>query len=321
MKNIFLFLFFWFFFLFQNLYSAEWKINNDWQLKVGGTITGQFKSNNKMILPLDDGTWSLIYKHREAIYAGIIVDELLFAQFEGEVPTKFFSIGRIDNLGKYMSDISAIIQNEVFRPKKNGCKSRQHYNYLKFIKKGFAHNCMYVKILDVQRELYPSDYDKDAIFTSHVRRWIKKNNIKIPDIYLDYTATYHAMTVRPAWYVLSLMQTPESFANYKPKFTSRDTSEFHPDKINDFPLAKKIMKGWIEKSTALHKDFEKFQKVKKHHELDLSDYFVRKPKRTIKKTKKTGGNITDELNKLNDLYQSGALTKEEFVKAKAKLLN
>ena len=31
--------------------------------------------------------------------------------------------------------------------------------------------------------------------------------------------------------------------------------------------------------------------------------------------------LSDELNKLNELYKSGALTKEEFEKAKKKMLN
>ena len=36
----------------------------------------------------------------------------------------------------------------------------------------------------------------------------------------------------------------------------------------------------------------------------------------------TGNNkLSDELNKLNELHQSGALTQEEFEKAKNKLLN
>ena len=35
----------------------------------------------------------------------------------------------------------------------------------------------------------------------------------------------------------------------------------------------------------------------------------------------SSSNIVDNLNKLNDLYKSGALTKEEFEKAKKKLLN
>ena len=33
------------------------------------------------------------------------------------------------------------------------------------------------------------------------------------------------------------------------------------------------------------------------------------------------GNLTEQLQALNDLYKSGALTKEEFTKAKKKLLN
>ena len=32
-------------------------------------------------------------------------------------------------------------------------------------------------------------------------------------------------------------------------------------------------------------------------------------------------NLTEQLNSLNELYKSGALTKEEFTKAKEKLLN
>ena len=35
----------------------------------------------------------------------------------------------------------------------------------------------------------------------------------------------------------------------------------------------------------------------------------------------TPANIVDELTKLNNLYKEGAITKEEFEKAKKKLLN
>ena len=38
------------------------------------------------------------------------------------------------------------------------------------------------------------------------------------------------------------------------------------------------------------------------------------------KNKSTKGNVTKELIKLNELYKSGALTKEEFEKAKKKVL-
>tara|TARA_Y100000996_G_scaffold407336_1_gene384824 strand:- start:10 stop:966 length:957 start_codon:yes stop_codon:yes gene_type:complete len=42
---------------------------------------------------------------------------------------------------------------------------------------------------------------------------------------------------------------------------------------------------------------------------------------TINKSKQKDKNFVDQLQKLNDLYKSGALTKEEFEKAKKKILN
>ena len=41
----------------------------------------------------------------------------------------------------------------------------------------------------------------------------------------------------------------------------------------------------------------------------------------IEETKTTSSNVTKELEKLNELYKSGAITKEEFDKAKKILLN
>ena len=40
-----------------------------------------------------------------------------------------------------------------------------------------------------------------------------------------------------------------------------------------------------------------------------------------KKTKTTSASLTEELKELNKLYDDGVLTKEEFEKAKKKLLN
>jgi hypothetical protein len=41
----------------------------------------------------------------------------------------------------------------------------------------------------------------------------------------------------------------------------------------------------------------------------------------IKDQQPNGDNLSDEITKLNELLQSGVLTKEEFEKAKKKLLN
>ena len=314
-KSLFVSFFSLFLFL-TNVNSIEWK-TNDWKTKVNETISNEFKSSKKMIFPLDDGEWTLVDRWSEHLFAAIQAEELTFVRFDGQTPVAYFSIGRIDNLSKWIAYISPVIQASVFKPKEEGCRERQHYNYLKFYKKGYAHNCMVTNILDVKRYMSPSDSTGDEVFTASLRNYIKKNNIKMPDIFLRYFASYHSLTVRPSWYVISYGITPEAFANYKPKFTSRDTTEFHPDKIENFPEAGKVMEKWLKKSAQVHKNFEQFQTVKKYQKLDLSDIL---PQNYNSENKSTKGNVTKELIKLNELYKSGALTKEEFEKAKKKVL-
>ena len=314
-KSLFISFFLVFLFL-TKVNSIEWK-TNDWKTKINETIRDEFKSSKKMIFPLDEGEWTLVDKSFEDIYATIKAEDLLFIKFEGKTPTAYFSIVRVDNLGKWVAYMSTYIQAAIFKSEEDGCRERQHYNYLKFYKKGFAHNCMVSTILDVKRELSPSDSSGDEVFTASLRNYIKENNIKMPDLFLEYFASFHSMAVRPSWYLISYGVTPEAFANYKPKFTSRDTTEFHPDKIENFPEAKKIMKKWLKKSAQLHKNFEEFQNAKKNQKLDLSDIL---PQNSKSKDKNTKSEITNELIKLNELYKSGALTKEEFERAKKKVL-
>jgi len=290
----------------------------DWNTKVNESIFGEFKSSNKMRLPLPEGEWKLINKELDTTYFSIGTELLTFVQMENNIPIKVFEIGRVKNLGKYSSIISGIIQAETFKPKTGGCKERQHYSYLNFYKKGGAHNCMVGTIFDVDRELFPSDYDEDVIFSAGIRQWVKKENIKLPKLYLSQNASFHSMAVRNEWWVMFYAETPEKFCNYKPKFTSRDTSEFHPAKINNFPKAQTCMKNWLKKTGNLHKNFEDFQGAKKHQRLDLSSI---SPNNLKKKIKPKSNKLTEQLIQLDKLHKSGVLTKDEFTKAKKKLLN
>ena len=56
-------------------------------------------------------------------------------------------------------------------------------------------------------------------------------------------------------------------------------------------------------------------KAKKKHNLDLDKYIVSTVSINMDNL------ITDQLKKLNDIYKSGVLTKEEFEKVKKKILN
>ena len=302
--------------------SLLWSANvypNDWYTMVNEKIYDEFKVNKKMKLPLDSGEWILIAKDSEHITHGIAISSLTFVQLKKNIPIKIFEISRATGLSKWQSYLTSIIEGAVFLPKEDGCMKRQHYNYLNFYKRGSAHNCMIVKILDVQRALNPSDYDADRVFTLGIRKWVKKNNIVMPKLFLAYETSFISMVVRDQWYTMLYAVTPEEFANYKPKYTSRDGTEFHPDNINNYPKAKSIMKDWIEHSAKKHLEFEDFQKAKKYQRIDLSS--IIQFTSTVNKDVKSNKNISDQLIKLNELYQSGALTQDEFNKAKKKLLN
>ncbi len=293
---------------------------NDWRTKKGEKIRGEFKVNKNMVLPLDPGEWLAIDKHSEIITHGIGVEGITFVQLKNDVPIKIFEIARATGLSKWQSYLTAIIEGAVFNSKEDGCRERQHYNYLNFYKRGNAHNCMMVSMLDVQRSLNPSNYDPDRGFTLGIRKWIKKNNIKLPKMYLKYEASFISMMVRDEWYTATYAVTPEEFANYKTKFNTRDTTEFHPSLIDNYPKAKKIMQNWIKRSAEFQYQWEIFLKVKEYQKVDLSSY-IKDRKKINNPNLKLPPNVADQLKTLHDLYKSGALSGYEYEIAKNKILN
>ena len=78
---------------------------------------------------------------------------------------------------------------------------------------------------------------------------------------------------------------------------------------------KKMMEKWISISSQRHIEFESNARARDNHKLDLYKYITHKIVETNDDT------VVDQIKKLNDLYKSGVLTKEEFEKAKKKLLN
>ncbi len=306
--------------LFFTYFFCSQVLANDWRAKKGSVINNEFKVNKNMVLPLDEGGWTVIDRFSDSVTHGIGVEGISFVQMEGKIPVKFFEIARATGLSKWQSYLTSFIEGATFNPKEEGCRKRQHYNYLNFYKRGSAHNCMWVNILDVQRALNPSDYDSDRVFNLGIRQWAEKNEIILPKLYLTYNSSFFSTRVRDQWYVMNYGVTPQKFANYKPKFTSRDTTEFHPDLIENFPKAKKIMNNWIKRSAQFHREFELFQKAKKSQKLDLSNY-IENTKKINNTNLKKNKSIADQLKTLHDLYKSGALSGYEYETAKKKILN
>ncbi|MDC3104428.1 SHOCT domain-containing protein [Candidatus Pelagibacter bacterium] len=139
-------------------------------------------------------------------------------------------------------------------------------------------------------------------------------------MYLSYDTSFVSMMIRDEWYVGLYAVTPEEFANYKPKFTSRDTTEFHPSLIDNYPEAKKTMQNWIKRSAEFQYNWEVFLKAKKSQKLDLSNY-IEGTKKINNTNLKATNSIADQLKTLHDLYKSGALSGYEYELAKKKILN
>ena len=97
-------------------------------------------------------------------------------------------------------------------------------------------------------------------------------------------------------------------------FRTEETSEYNKNNIDNFPDHKLVMEKWVAISAKRHLEFEKFTRAKKDHLLNLDNYIN-------ENISTNSSNITEQLKKLNDLYKSGALTEEEFKKAKSKILN
>jgi uncharacterized protein YqgQ len=76
------------------------------------------------------------------------------------------------------------------------------------------------------------------------------------------------------------------------------------------------MNEFLSKESLIHIDAEEKIGIKEYQKLKLSKYVSKK----IEKEKNTIEMIS-QIKKLNNLYKSGVLTKEEFTKAKKKVLN
>ena len=89
---------------------------------------------------------------------------------------------------------------------------------------------------------------------------------------------------------------------------------------SNFPDKKIFMNDWVITTAKMHKLLElTYFKAKEHHKLDFSEYNIGEINETKKIT--SGSNLTEDIKALKQLYDEGVLTKEEFEKAKKKLLN
>lgn len=280
---------------------------------IGAQINDYFNYNNDIKIKLNPGNWTVIRN-----------------QTDGHPPQKIVGIGRVENNeiveiievydgklgGFYVYYVDPLLTEIVFKDKHDGCYERAEYFLLELYRKGSSFNCMIVRHMDVVKELkYPDGHHGKAAAAAY-NFWINQNSLSYPKILLQTYHTYFSRMAGGKWYEVRKFIHPKLLNAPKSKFFTEETSEYHKHNISQHPKHEETMNKWVSISSKFHKEFENMANAKNNHKLSLENYFIDNGI-----TVKSDDKILDQLNKLNELFKSGVLTKEEFTKAKKKILN
>ena len=279
--------------------------------KMGQKVENEFRFSKKISFPLEPGVWEVI--NRDVWFFGDIKIRLIglvLIKNNQLVAFREFQEGNLS--GGYQADLDIAVLEFFYKDKYDGCYKRPEYTLLKKVRVGNTHNCLIVRHYDLNRELYTPD-DPDAYtYRKNYRYFLEDNNLEIPNnLFYSYHA-YFSRTVNNNLYSVIYLDTPQNLGAPENKFKSEETSEYHPSNIDKYPEFKKYMNKFIKISSQRHIDFEDTIKAKNKHKLKFTNIDLNKNK---------DDKVLDQLDKLNTLYKDGVLTKEEFEKAKKKILN
>ena len=282
--------------------------------KVNDVIENQFVMNKKFQLNLPEGKWTVVRSHGDNYY-GLASKIYLLVRLENNLAVEYIEIAEMKTAGIFESLVNQAIYEALFKNKYDGCYERPEYFVVKVYKKGSTHNCLVIDHSDVHKDFFTPD-DREAS-NAGVKKWIRDNNIQLPRVGLSSFHAYFSRLAAGKWYLLSYGIDPKILNGPKNNFISEETSEYHKNNISNYPDHQKTMQKWVSISAQRHIEFEKLIKVIERHKLDLGNLSPSKSQLS----ENLSNDIIDQINKLNDLYKNGILTKDEFEKAKKKILN
>ena len=218
----------------------------------------------------------------------------------------------ISSGGKWRQALGAALKNEWKNNKYDNCSLKQEYFYTNAIFKGASSNCFVSRHIDPNKEIYfpddPSDTD-----SSGLKKFIKDQSLVLPKIMLSFDSIYFSNRNDKS-IGISVQINPEHYGAKHTLFQNEENSEYHRDKINNYPLKYLFFLSMTKKMSIEHSFLEEQLGANSDFKLDFSDLNV-----SIQSESST--NFIQDLNKINELYKSGILNAEEFEKAKKKLLN
>ena len=281
-----------------------------------GTIfENEIKFSKKFTLPLTEGKWEVINQYEFNYFFQFKGNSIV--RLKNNEVMEFIWIERA-NLSSYQNAYIDNSMNEiVFKDQYDGCYTRPEYYIVEVYSKGSTHNCLVIRHIDSNKELFSPD-DPGAV-NAKLKKSLRDRSIIIPPIMFDSYHSYFSRLIRGEWYVIQYMANPKLFNSPKINYLTEESSEFHKANISRYPEHKLTMDKWISVSAERHREIEKLLKAKEHHLLNLDKYIQKNDNDYLNSGEKK--NIIEDLEKLNELYKSGVITKEEFEKAKDKILN
>ena len=283
--------------------------------KIGDTLEEKFQFAKKFSLPLSDGKWQVVTRYTDSYYfitakvVGIVKID------ENNEFLESIEIGRVNLSGKEMGQIDNAVNSVIFKDRYDGCYERPEYYILEIYKRGSTHNCLVIRHLDTNKEIYSPDDPEST--RAQIKKFIKENSIKIPPISFSSFHSYFSRLNRGEWYIIQYTANPKIYDSPEYKYFTEDRSEFNKSNINRFPEHKKTMEKWLSIASLRHQYLEKLFKAKDKHMLNL-DKYIQNDNVSIKLD---DSDLVNQIKKLEELFKSGVLTEEEFKKAKEKILN
>ena len=284
--------------------------------KVNDIVEDKFFISKKFVIDLPKGQWIIAEKSSEYYY-GLRSKIYSLLRLENKKVVEGIEIAEMHTAGIYEMYVNMAIYEAMFKNKFDGCYERPEYSIVRFFRKGSTHDCFWVGHFDVYKELFTPEDPELRTANAQLRRYIKKNKIELPKVALFSNHSYFSRLRAGKWYLISYQIDPKILGGPKNKFVTEESSEYHRNNIENYPEHKKIMEKWISISAKRHKDFENSINALGRHRLDLNDLIFAEVVPNTNSSK----DISSQLQKLYDLYKDGSLSKEEFDKAKKKLLN
>ena len=284
--------------------------------KIGTKLEKEIKFSKKFVLPLSEGEWLAVDRYAFFYYFPFKGNAIV--RLENNEVMEFIWVERASLSGESMGIIDYLVKEITFKDKYDGCYERPEYYLVEVYKKGGTHNCLIVRHIETNKELFTPDDPQDV--NAQLKKRLRENSIILPPVMFASRHSYFSRLIRGEWYVIRYFAHPKIFNSPKLNHFTEDSSEFHKANIERYPEHKITMDKWISFSAKRHRLIEKLLKAKNHHLLNLDKYILNNDIEDVK-NEDDKNNMIESLEKLNELYKSGAITEEEFKKAKDKILN